>query len=68
MPKHADYVDNIIEAMSIKYNNRVYELKEQGFDITVLSYGEAYFDLPLYPFDDLPFPDIYHYSHSKGLP
>ena len=68
MPKHADYVDDIIEAMSIKYNNRVYEMKSQGIDVTVLSYGEAYFDIPLYPFDDLPFPDVYHYSHSRGIP
>ena len=68
MPKHADYVEDIIEAMSIKYNNRVYEMQGRGIDVTVLSYGEAYFAMPLYSFEDLPFPDVYHYSHSRGIP
>ncbi len=67
MPKHADYVDGIVRAMSIKYNNLVYEMKGQGTDVIVLSLGEAFFDIPLYPFDDLPYPDIYHYSHSRGI-
>jgi aminotransferase len=67
MPKHADYVDGIVQAMSIKYNNLVYEMKGQGIDIIVLSFGEAFFDIPLYAFDDLPYPDIYHYSHSRGI-
>ncbi|MAQ37765.1 MAG: hypothetical protein CMO21_11135 [Thioclava sp.] len=57
----------IEQATSIKYNNLVYELKQQGKDVTVLSLGEAYFDIPLKPFDTLPFPQIYHYSHSRGL-
>ena len=68
MPKSADYVQNIIQAMSIKYNNLVYEMKSQGTDIIVLSYGEAYFDIPAYPWSDLPYPTIYHYSHSRGIP
>jgi len=67
MPTHANYVDEIVQAMSIKYNNLVYELKRQGTDIIVLSLGEAFFDIPLYKLDDLPFPDIYHYSHSRGV-
>jgi aspartate aminotransferase/aminotransferase len=54
--------------MSIKYNNRVYEKKRRGEDVIMLSYGEAYFDIPLFPFDDLPTPGIYHYSHSRGIP
>ncbi|MBI4677659.1 MAG: aminotransferase class I/II-fold pyridoxal phosphate-dependent enzyme [Elusimicrobia bacterium] len=57
-----------VQAMSIKYNNRVYEMQRRGADITVLSLGEAFFDIPLYPFDDLPFPAGYHYSHSRGIP
>jgi aminotransferase len=61
-------VESAIEATSIRYNNRVYELREAGFDVTVLSLGEAYFDVPLERFDDLPFPAVYHYSHSRGLP
>ena len=56
------------QAMSIKYNTMVYELKRKGVDVTVLSLGEAFFDIPLYPFDDLPFPELYHYSHSRGVP
>ena len=67
MPKHADYVDSIVQAMSIKYNNLVYEMKSRGEDIIVLSLGEAFFDIPLYTFNDLPIPDIYHYSHSRGI-
>ncbi len=54
--------------MSIKYNNLVYEMKGKGADVIVLSLGEAFFDIPLYPFDDLPFPGGYHYSHSRGIP
>lgn len=67
MPTHAKHMDEIIEAMSIKYNNRVYEMKQEGQDVTVLSYGEAYFDIPLYNFDDLPYPGVFHYSHSRGI-
>jgi aspartate/methionine/tyrosine aminotransferase len=67
MPTHANYVENIVQAMSIKYNNLVYDLKQQGQDIIVLSLGEAFFDIPLFRFDDLPYPDIYHYSHSRGI-
>ena len=68
MPKPASYVVNTVEAMSIKYNNLVYDMKTKGEDVIVLSLGEAFFDIPLYPFDDLPFPAIYHYSHSRGIP
>ncbi len=42
-------------------------MKQNGIDVTVLSLGEAFFDIPLFSFDDLPFPDLYHYSHSRGL-
>jgi aspartate aminotransferase/aminotransferase len=68
MPRAAGYVQDIIEAMSIKYNNRVYEKKQRGEDVITLSFGEAYFDIPLFPFDDLPVPGLYHYSHSRGIP
>ncbi|MBY0358802.1 MAG: pyridoxal phosphate-dependent aminotransferase [Candidatus Obscuribacterales bacterium] len=67
MPEHAKHMDGIIEAMSIKYNNRVYEMKQEGHDVITLSFGEAYFDVPLFSFDDLPFPGVYHYSHSRGI-
>lgn len=68
MPRPAGYVQDIVEAMSIKYNNRVYEKKGRGEDVIALSYGEAYFDIPLFRFDDLPMPALYHYSHSRGIP
>lgn len=68
MPVPAKYVEDVIQAMSIKYNNRVYEMQRQGVDVTVLSLGEAFFDIPLYPFETLPQPAIYHYSHSRGIP
>jgi aminotransferase len=67
MPGHARYVENVAEAMSIKFNNRVYEMKQAGVDVIVLSLGEAFFDIPLFPFDALPFPDVFHYSHSRGI-
>ena len=54
--------------MSIKYNTQVYELKRRGRDVLVMSLGEAYFDIPLFPMDDLPYPEVNHYSHSRGLP
>lgn len=67
MPSFAQHVEEIDEATSIKWNNRVYEMRQNGEDITVLSFGEAYFDIPLFSFDNLPFPGIYHYSHSRGI-
>ncbi len=67
-PVVSSVVSDVLEAMSIKYNNMVYELKEKGVDVTVLSLGEAFFDIPLFRFDDLPFPALYHYSHSRGTP
>lgn len=60
-------VTDVAEAKSIMYNNMVYEMKEHGDDPIVLSLGEAFFDLPLFTFEDLPHPQIYHYSHSRGL-
>jgi aspartate/methionine/tyrosine aminotransferase/acyl-CoA synthetase (AMP-forming)/AMP-acid ligase II len=61
-------VSNSIQALSIKYNNIVYEKQRAGEDIIVLSLGEAFFDIPLNSFGDLPYPQIFHYSHSRGIP
>lgn len=61
-------VDGIGEALSIKYNNQVYDLRATGRDIITLSLGEAFFDLPLPKFDDLADLGLHHYSHSRGLP
>lgn len=68
MARHAEYVDDIATAMSIKFNAYANEAKAAGNDVTILSKGEAFFDIPLFAFDTLPFPDLYHYSHSAGLP
>jgi len=68
MPELAHIVRRAADAASIRMNTRVYELQRQGLDIIVLSLGEAHFDLPLLPLDPLPYPQIYHYSHSRGIP
>lgn len=68
MARHAKYVEDIATAMSIKFNAYANEMKAAGEDVTMLSLGEAFFDIPLQPFDTLPFPDLYHYSNSRGLP
>ena len=60
--------NNSEQAMSIKYNSMVYELLTKGKKVLILSYGEVFFDIPLFPFDKLPFPDLYHYSSSRGIP
>ena len=67
MPTPASFMKDIQQASSIRFNNLGYELKAAGRDLIVLSLGEAFFDIPLYGFNDLPFPDIYHYSHSRGI-
>jgi aminotransferase len=63
-----DVATTLMEAISIKYNNLVYEMKSRGEDVIVLSLGEAFFDIPVLSFDKLAYPDLYHYSHSRGLP
>lgn len=68
MPVISNVVAASVEAMSITYNNIVYDLRRQGKKVIVLSLGEAFFDIPLMPMGDLPYPDVYHYSHSRGLP
>ncbi len=61
-------VEASVEAMSIKFNTMVYEMQREKIDVTVLSLGEAFFDIPLFDFSSLPFPNIYHYSHPRGIP
>ena len=68
MTRHAKYVEDVATAMSIKFNSYVYDMQAAGEDVIVLSLGEAFFDIPLFPFDTLPLPDGYHYSHSRGVP
>lgn len=68
MPHPSAVVARSEQAMSIKYNTMVYEMKRRGLHVTVMSLGEPFFDIPLFPMDDLPYPDLYHYSHSRGIP
>ena len=65
--KPSNTVSNIIEATSIRYNTMVYELKKDKKDVIILSYGESYFDIPLFDFNELPYPSLYHYGNSRGL-
>jgi aspartate aminotransferase/aminotransferase len=67
MPKPAKHIQSIVEAMSVSYNTRMNEMRRAGRDVIVMSTGEAYFQIPLFPFDDLPMPGIYHYSHVRGI-
>jgi aspartate/methionine/tyrosine aminotransferase len=68
MPVPAPHLNGVVQAMSVKFNNLVYEMQSRGEDVIVLSLGEAFFDIPLRSFADLPLPASYHYSHSRGLP
>ena len=68
MGRYSNIAEKAEQAMSIKYNTLVYELKKQGKKVLVMSLGEAFFDVPLYSFADLPIKEIYHYSHSLGIP
>jgi len=68
LPERSANVAAIVEAMSIKFNTMVYELKRAGKSVSVLSLGEAFFDLPVADVRDLPHPQIFHYSDSRGIP
>lgn len=64
--KLSNVVNNAEQAMSIKYNTMVYNLQKEGKKVLVMSLGEAFFDIPLFSFDNLPFPKVYHYTNSRG--
>lgn len=64
----SDKVNAIPEALSVYMNNIVYAMKRRGDKIKVLSLGEAFFDIPMFPLDDIDFRKGYHYSESRGLP
>jgi aspartate aminotransferase/aminotransferase len=64
----SDKVNGIAEALSIYINQLVYAQKRKGLDIVTLSLGEVFFEIPLFPFDQLNFESGYHYSDSRGLP
>ena len=58
----------IPKALSIYLNELVDELKKKKRNITSLSLGESFLDVPYFGFDDINFTKGYHYSDSKGLP
>ena len=43
-------------------------MKRRGTDVTTLSLGEAFFDIPMFDFGKLDFVKGYHYCDSQGLP
>ncbi len=61
-------VRRVPQALSIYINDIVYAQKRRGFDITTLSLGEAFFDIPQFDFTKIDFVKGYHYSDSQGLP
>lgn len=66
--RFSDIVTGIPEAESIVINQMVYDLTRDGEDITCLSLGEAFFDIPLFDVKALDIAKSYHYSESRGLP
>lgn len=66
--RYSALMDDINQAISIKYNNLVYELKATGYDIVTLSLGESFFDIPTPDFTEFDTSELHHYSHSRGLP
>jgi aspartate aminotransferase/aminotransferase len=60
--------EEIPEAMSVHFNSMVYKLKRAGRDVIVLSLGEAFFDIPLFDFNEIDYVKGYHYSESLGIP
>ena len=59
-------INKIPEALSIYFNQIVYDQKNSGVDIITLSLGEAYF-IPLLDFKNLDLNKIHHYTSSLGL-
>ena len=64
----SEKVCNIPEALSVYMNNVVYAMKRRGDTIKVLSLGEAFFEIPMFPFEEIDFKKGYHYSESRGMP
>ncbi|MBR1764098.1 MAG: pyridoxal phosphate-dependent aminotransferase [Ruminococcus sp.] len=64
----SDKVNAIPEALSVYMNNVVYAMRRRGDSIKVLSLGEAFFEIPMFPFDEIDFKKGYHYSESRGMP
>lgn len=61
-------VQEIPEALSVYFNQLVYDLRRKQRDLITLSLGESFFEIPYFGFRQLDFNRGYHYSHSRGLP
>ena len=61
-------VREIPEALSVYFNQLVYDLRRQKRDIITLSLGESFFEIPYFGFQNLDFNRGYHYSDTRGLP
>ena len=59
---------NLDNALSITFNQIVYNLKRAGNTTLTLSLGEGFFDVPLYDFSVLDDHAIFHYSDTQGIP
>jgi aspartate aminotransferase/aminotransferase len=64
----SERASGIPQALSININQLVYDRRRRGEDVTVLSLGEAFFDIPLFDFRALDVTKGYHYSDSQGIP
>ncbi len=58
----------IPEALSVYMNNIVYAMRRRGTTIKILSLGEAFFEIPMFSFENIDFKKGYHYSESRGIP
>lgn len=54
-------------ALSVVFNQLLYKLREMSYDITALSLGEAFFELPFYGFEKIDIESGFHYSDSRGV-
>lgn len=61
-------VEEIPQALSIYINQIVYNLLRRQQDVTTLSLGEAFFDVPLFDFRRLDLSKANHYSDTQGIP
>lgn len=61
-------VREIPEALSVYFNQLVYDLRRKQRDIITLSLGESFFEIPCFDFQRLDFNRGYHYSDTRGLP
>ena len=60
--------DGLTEALSIFINQIVYTMKSAGENVTTLSLGEAFFDIPQFDEKELDFRKGMHYCDSRGIP